>query len=204
MVGKGNAMTNAYGIDASEDVNWKAYPGDLSFAMMKATEGTGFTSPAFKTSWEETGKLTSHRLAYHYGHPNLDPSAQAAYFTKTVKDAGLRPTDHFVLDLEETGGRTPVEVSFWANVFCREMNRLNPGHRIIVFTFPAFADQGNCATLGSWNLFISNWGVEAPTVPLPWKEWRFWQYAGGNVVDHDMYHGDVSALTEFMSHSGSA
>jgi lysozyme len=202
-VGEGNAVS-VYGLDASGDVNWEEWPGDLGFAMVKATEGVNFTSPAFHASWDALEKLTPHRLAYHYAHPDEDPAAQAAWLTRTVKAAGLRSTDHYVLDLEVTSGRTPVEVSFWSNVFCREVNRLNPGHRVLVYTFPAFADAGNCATLGDWDLFIANWGVERPDVPLPWREWRFWQYAGGNTVDHDMWNGTLAAMTEFLSHSGAA
>src|SRR5271167_4448484 len=111
MVGKGRTVTNAYGIDASAAINWGDYPGDLHFAMVKATEGETYLSPAFRESWARLLPLTPHRLAYHYAHPDLDPAKQAALLTRTVRDAGLRPTDHYVLDLEQDGGLDPVEVS---------------------------------------------------------------------------------------------
>jgi GH25 family lysozyme M1 (1,4-beta-N-acetylmuramidase) len=107
-----------------------------------------------------------------------------------------------VLDLEVTDGRSPIDVSFWAWTFCTEMNRLNPQHRVLVYTFPAFAAEGNCARLQDWALWIANWGVPAPEVPAPWRWWTFWQYAEGKTVDLDRFNGNPQQLDDFCTTYG--
>ena len=174
------------------------------FGMVKATEAFDYQNPAFKANWDGMYEHNvQSRFAYHYAHPDLDPSKQAAYFVAFVKAHGLLQHDHFVLDLEQPFGRTPAQVSFWAHVFCEEVQRLAPGHRVLVYTNPWFAEQGYCASLGNRYLWIANYDAETPEVPPPWKTWTFWQLCGGSLVDHDWFNGSASQLAEFTSHAGS-
>jgi lysozyme len=196
------------GIDVSNNnglINWEQWRGHIDFAEIKATEGLTFDDPVFAENWRHALGLGVVRFAYHFGHPEEDPTRQAAFFTRTVHAQGMRDTDHFVLDLETTGGKSAIEISFWAYVFCREMNRLNPGKRIIVQTFPAFAEEGNCAKLGPWHLWIMDWNVPRPVMPIgPWDNWAFWQYTPGlgMTLDRDRFHGDVQDLHRFVTTTG--
>lgn len=196
------------GIDVSNNngaFNWDAWRGHIDFAEIKATEGLSFQDPLFSVNWVKTRRVGLHRFAYHYGYPSSPPGAQAKFFTEFVREYGVNKGDNFVLDLEQNDGMKPMDVSFWAYTFCREMNRLNPGHRIIVQTFPAFANEGNCAKLGPWHLWLMDWNVPVPALPAgPWKTLALWQYAEGTRggPDRDRYMGKPGTLTRFCHTTG--
>lgn len=194
------------GIDVSGYIpDWPQW--GLQFGMCKATEGApgeawDFDEPAFDANWAGMKRAGIRRFAYHYAHPSADPAAQAAFLTRVVRAAGLEKGDNFVLDLESADGLPPIRVSFWAYVFCSEINRLNPGHRVLVYTYPWFAEQGYCAKLGNWALWIANYNVPRPAVPLPWRRWQFWQYTGGLDTDHDVFSGTEAELLAWTASSG--
>ena len=199
-------MSESYprGIDVSNNngiFNWADWKGRIQFASVKATEGLTFRDQQFPRNWEYMHRYGLYRFAYHYGDPAVDPSQQARFFTDYVKVTGMYAHDNFVLDLEETGGLSPVDVSFWAWTFCTEMNRLNPGHRILVYTYPDFAEQGNCAKLSGWGLWIANYEVPHPHVPAPWKFWRFWQNTGTG-LDQDVFNGSLKDMETFCTTAG--
>lgn len=190
------------GIDVSYQIGWAGWKERISFGMAKATEGVTYQAPGFPANWAGMRAEGLIRFAYHFAHPNRDPAEQARYFSDYVRAHGLDPHDHFVVDLETAFGIEPIDVSFWAWVFCRTMNTLNPGHRILVYTNPAFAEAGNCAKLAPWALWIAHWDVPRPTVPAPWHRWYFWQNAAGSLTDSDEWNGDLTELEEWVSHSG--
>lgn len=199
----------ARGIDVSNhnpNFPWHEWDGHIQFASIKATEGLSFLDPWFGYNWKGAASIGAFRFAYHYAHPNLNPVEQAKFLVNYVRQHGLGQHDNFVLDLEypdgkftpeQAWGMTPSQVSFWAWVFCTTINRLTP-NRILPYVNPSFAEDGNCAKLGGWGLWIANYGVAEPTVPPPWRFWRFWQYTG-SPLDLDFYNGDEMALAQFCA-----
>lgn len=198
-------LHKAEGIDVSNNngrMDWPDWRGAIQFAEIKATDGIGFSDPEFTRNWQGARDIGLYRFAYHYAHPSMDPSMQARFFTETVRKQGLQAHDHFVLDLEESDGLAAGEISFWGEVFCHEMNRLNPGHRIIVQMFPDDIEKGYAARLGAWHLWIMSWGIPKPVMPVgPWKDWALWQYASSG-VDRDRFNGPVSYLKWFCESTG--
>jgi lysozyme len=198
-------MIAGEGIDVSSNngvVSWQQWRNAIEFTEVKATEGTVFKDPAFASNWHSADELNLHRFAYHYGHPAQSPSDQAEFFTDTVREEGLFKGDNFVLDLEANDGMSASDVSFWGYVFCQEMNRLNPGHRIVVQTYPDFASMGYCAKLGAWHLWIMEWDVPRPSMPVgPWKDYALWQWASGK-VDRDRFNGTLAQLQTFCETTG--
>jgi lysozyme len=195
------------GIDVSDnngpDFNWAEWKEHIQFGMAKATEGLYFLDPTFKHNWDAMKILGIYRFAYHFAHTNEDPAGQALSFTRYVREHGLVKHDHFVLDLDEVmGGMTPEEVSFWAWTFCTEMNRLNPGHRILVYVNESMASECYCAQLGNWELWAADPGAPAPRMPWgPWKAWTMFQYSW-SITDRDRFWGTDDELQRFCEHSG--
>jgi GH25 family lysozyme M1 (1,4-beta-N-acetylmuramidase) len=179
---------------------WEFERGKIAFGMAKATEGTGLTDPDFGHNWDSMWWLRpDHRLprfAYHFFRAAEDPVAQAVHFTSVVKAHGLLPGDNLVMDLEVSDGLEPAGVAARGVTFLRTVNELAPGHRVLVYTMPSFAEAGNCAGMGSWYLWIANYDVQRPAVPAPWKDWTFWQ-CGDSPVDTDVYKGTGEQLLEF-------
>lgn len=195
-------MSRPHGIDVSNwqgAFDWAPWKGQISFAAAKATEGTNFADAEFAHNWAGMKSIGVHRFAYHFAHTDKSVFDQAAFFVDTVKAQGLHTGDNFILDLEVNDGQTPATVSAWGNEFCHEVHKRAPGHRVLVYTYPYFAEQGNCADLGGYKLWIANYNVASPTVPAPWTDWTFWQYTdqGKGNIDHNVFNGTKLQLRHF-------
>lgn len=203
----------ARGIDVSNhnpNFPWWDWSGHIQFASMKATEGLDYLDPWFQYNWDGAKAIGVFRFAYHYAHPELDPVKQAHYLVDYVRRFGLEKHDNFLLDLEYPGNTTSPEeawgmsasqVSFWAWVFMTTVNRIAPGHRVLVYTDESFADDGNCAKLGGWGWWVASYGVPEPRLAGPWISrgyWRFWQYTS-TPLDLDFYNGDEFELAQFCA-----
>jgi GH25 family lysozyme M1 (1,4-beta-N-acetylmuramidase) len=173
-----------------------------TFAFTKATEGTTYTNPDFATNWARMKSAGLIRGAYHFGHPSVDPVAQANYFCNVVQ-----PTHgdlQMMLDIEVTDGRTPSQVRSWIVAFINQIVARTGRPGIIYTGFYFWRDSaGNGSNLNCplWlAAYVSN---PAPYVPAAWSTWSFWQYTdAGSVpgvsgnVDRDAFNGTVTVLNK--------
>ena len=198
------SQTVVQGIDISNiqggEFPWQQWRGKIGFGLIKAVEGDGFTDPDFGRNWDSLWCLQAdHRLprfAYSFFHPAQDPVVQAAHLVATVKGHGLLPGDIFVLDLEVTDGLPPHLVAERAKVCLQHVNELAPGHRVLLYTMPSFAQAGNCEGLDPWRLWLADYGVPAPTAPKPWDRCTMWQYSD-QPIDGDRFMGTEDELLAF-------
>ena len=202
-----DSVANAAGIDISNfqpSFDWAAEKGKISFAFIKATEGKTFKDPEFATNWQHAKALGIVRGAYHFGHPRNGAAVDAAAFLAVVRAHGLAAGDLLALDLETTDGLPPAQVSRYARNWCADVAKAT-GLTPIVYTFLSFAQEGNCAGLGRYPLWIAEPSAPAghPVVPRPWTKWAFHQYGtarvGNNTVDVDVFNGDRAALKAFAN-----
>ena len=200
-------MANAAGIDLSSyqpSFDWSAEKGRISFAFIKATEGTTITDPDFAVNWRQAGDLGIVRGAYHFGHPKNGAATETRAFLAVVQAHGLKAGDLIALDLEASDGLSPARVAEYARNWCADVHRAT-GLTPIVYTFLSFAEQGNCAGLGHYPLWIAEPSAPAgrPVVPRPWSTWTFHQYGtarvGSNTVDVNVFNGDTAALKKFAN-----
>ncbi len=200
-------MANAAGIDLSSfqpSFDWSAEKGRISFAFIKATEGVTITDPDFAANWQAAKALGIVRGAYHFAHPKNGAATEARAFLATVQAHGLQAGDLLALDLETSDALSPARVAEYARNWCADVHHAT-GHTPIVYTFLAFAEQGNCAGLGHYPLWIAEPSAPAgrPVVPRPWSTWAFHQYGtarvGTNTVDVNVFNGDTAALKKFAN-----
>lgn len=200
-------MAKAAGIDLSSyqpSFDWSAEKGRISFAFIKATEGTTIRDPVFAAYWDRVKALGLVRGAYHFAHPRNGAATEARAFLDVVRADGLTAGDLLALDLEASDGLSPARVAEFARNWCSDVHHAT-GHTPIVYTFLNFAEQGNCAGLGHYPLWIAEPSAPAgrPTVPRPWSTWAFHQYGttrvGSNTVDVDLFNGDTAALKKFAN-----
>jgi Glycosyl hydrolases family 25 len=101
-------------------------------------------------------------------------------------------------------GLGPARVAEYARNWCADVHKAT-GHTPVVYTFLSFAQQGNCAGLGHYPLWIAEPSAPAgrPVVPKPWSSWKFHQYGtarvGSNTVDVNVFNGDTAALKKFAN-----
>lgn len=194
------------GIDVSNhngNFDWNAWNGHIEFGIAKASEGVTYHDPEFTGNWDKMMGLGINRFAYHYFRGAHNPTAQAHWFYNIVKAAGLAQHDNLAIDIEEYGNTeiSPIEMSTGAFIMCQELKLLAPGHKILIYTNPSYAEQGNCAKLGGFPLWIANWDTPVPHVPGPWKTWTFWQTAFHS-VGRDVFNGTVKQLDDFCDNTG--
>ncbi len=200
-------MADAAGVNVSNfqpGFDWQAVKGRISFAFAKATEGTTFTDSDFATNWRQAGAIGLVRGAYHFAHPKNPAAAEVGAFLSVVRAQGLHSGDLLALDLETTDGRSPAQVASYAQAWCAGVAKAT-GHIPVVYTFLSFAQQGNCAGLGRYPLWIAEPSAPAgrPAVPRPWTTWHFHQFGttrvGNNIADTDVFNGDTAALHAFAN-----
>ncbi|MGZ4132395.1 MAG: glycoside hydrolase family 25 protein, partial [Actinomycetota bacterium] len=200
------------GIDVSQyqlTVDWTAVgTTPVRFAILRGTKGTKFVDPTYATNLAGATSAGLVVGAYHRATPSLaagDALAEADHFTSVVRNASgdLLP----VLDIEETGGLTPDQLTDWVKTWLLRV-RANLGLRAMIYSSPNFwtVSMGDTSWFAGhgYPLWIANWGVDKPDVPAgDWggRGWIVWQWSStGSVagittdVDQDLFNGtDLSS-----------
>ncbi len=198
------------GIDVSHfqgQIDWKKVAASgVSFAFIKATEGTTFQDPQFQANWAGARDVGIIRGAYHFFRTELPAQQQADFFLSTVGatplGAGGSSDLAPVLDCE----LPPQWESFDVEERYRMMDTwlttvqsalsLDP----IIYLSPSFATDVlvNHEGLALWPLWVAHYTTQTvPRIPKPWKTWMFWQKGKKPVpgikgaVDYNLFNGTV-------------
>jgi GH25 family lysozyme M1 (1,4-beta-N-acetylmuramidase) len=205
-------MSTLEGVDVSHhegQLGWQqAKAAGISFAMIKATQGTTFVDP------RAAANLAGCRAAgivpgmYHFYRHDADPAAQAAFFLQhigSVQPGDLPPA----VDVEEpSDGAGPVnysqaEVVQRLRVFANAVRAVT-GRAPMIYTYPdAWRTlTGNSTAFASTSpLWIASYGGATPVLPGGWQDYLLWQYTdrgtvnGIGTVDCDRFNGAVMDLT---------
>lgn len=205
------------GIDVSShqpNVNWNTVKASgVTFAYIKATEGTGYISPDFSSQYTGATKVGLIRGSYHFARPDVSSgSVQAQYF---VKHGGGWSADGITLpgalDIEynpygaECYGLSHAAMVNWVKDFSNEYHSLTKRYPVIYTTTDWWTTcTGNSAAFGTNNpLWIAHPGSSIGTLPAGWKFTTFWQYAfsGPNPGDQDYFNGSEANLKKFAKGS---
>jgi lysozyme len=200
------------GIDTSVSqgvVDWPAVKEQgVSFGFVKATDGVNTVDGRWQVN--SAGALAAGVLtgSYHVLEPGTDPTAQAQHYTAVARGTGQLPP---VLDFELAKGLSAVDALARAVAFVDAVEAAWD-RPCLVYAGPAFIEQlaalagaagaATLAKLSQRRLWVAHYGVPLPSVPPPWVDWSFWQFAGdggyrlpnGVVVDVDWFQGSQEAL----------
>lgn len=203
------------GIDVSHwqgAINWTSVKNaGISFAYIKATEGTTFKDSHFGANYTRSYQAGLIRGAYHFARPNASNGATQANFFASNGGAWSRDNQTLpgVLDIEHNPsgamcyGLTTAQMRTWINDF-HATYKARTSRDVVVYTT---ASWWNTCT-GSWSgmaakapLWIAHWGVGSPSVPSGFPTWTMWQYsATGRVagvsgdVDRNKFNGSAARL----------
>jgi hypothetical protein len=169
---------------------WKEPAGPIGFAAVKLSElspGGAYVSPDAAADWAWLKANGKGRIGYLFGHPSTSAVATAQLFLRTIKPLGYDDADGFCLDLEVEEGQGPWQVAAWGRQV-RSLLESDFGRKPILYTYPAFAEAGNCEGLGGYPLWIADPSSRAghPRVPTPWKTWAIHQYVITGPIDRDI------------------
>lgn len=169
----------------------------ITFAIIKATEGTDYVNPTFAYNWSGAQRVGIVRAAYHWGKPDQGAADQAQFFLNTV--GPLEPTDFLMLDSEEGSG----DVGAWT-LSCLKLLRAAVGFSPVDYTGRWFSDPHGFPDhpeLAEFPLALAAYQDTLPPPPAPWTKVTIWQYSDagqipgitGN-VDRDRFLGTLDQL----------
>jgi GH25 family lysozyme M1 (1,4-beta-N-acetylmuramidase) len=206
--GKRDTCTNhVQGVDVSHyqgQINWQELAqSGIKFAFVKATEGTGFEDPLFRTNWLAMKKAGILRGVYHYLRPDLNtPAQEADYFIKILQQVKLEPGDLPPVANVGPGNDATTFLKQWLSIVeCRtgRIPLVFYGTRLQSVHFsPVIADSG-------YPLWVTSFQKSSPLVSGGWKQWTFWQYSEtghkigiSGAVDLDQFNGSLYALDKYI------
>jgi lysozyme len=200
------------GVDSSESqgkVDWQGLKAEgVAFAFVKATDGVSGVDSMWQTNSAAALAAGVPMGSYHVLEPGTDPNAQAAHYTELARGVGQLPP---ALDFELAKGLSAANALARAVAFVEAVesawNRM-----CLIYSGPAFMTQlrqlagaagaSSLAALAQRRLWVAHYGVNQPSVPQPWADWTFWQFAGdggyrmpnGVVIDVDWFKGTAQGL----------
>lgn len=206
----GSTAKTHYGLDIShfqgnlmEVIN----PRDsIKFIFCKATQGTTFLDPEFRTNWRLIQSKGFIRGTYHFYNCGADPIKQADFFTAQIKDIGQHDIPP-VLDIE--GGSMVKGVSAYQMEqdilkFLKQVEK-NTGRKPIIYTNYEFAQENlKNQELADYQLWLAEYNNDKrPLVPSLWKEKGFliWQKSASynaysRQIDLDVMFGSIEKIIE--------
>ena len=168
------------GVDVSRyqgEIDWNILASnDISFAFIKATEGSSHVDPCFQYNFEE-GRKTGLRIgAYHFFSYDSEGQTQADHYIATVeKAAGLLPP---VIDLEFYGakGQNPPEQGQVRKELTVILDRLEEyyGMKPIIYATESSYALYLADSFQEYDIWIRN-VITSPRLS-DHREWTFWQY----------------------------
>jgi GH25 family lysozyme M1 (1,4-beta-N-acetylmuramidase) len=206
------------GIDVSSHdhavtgIDWAAQAADgLSFAYVKATEGTSYVNPYFSADYQAAKNAGLYVGAYAFGRPDLgNPVGQADYLVNHALWAADDRTLVPFLDLEwpysglglpACWGLSTAQMSAWIHGFVGEVEK-RIGRQPMIYTNANWWNPctGNDASFGAYPLDIAGYSSTPPTLPAGWSSFAIWQYAAGTSgvagsYDRDVAKADLATLT---------
>jgi lysozyme len=185
--------------------DWTSSAGDIVWAGVKVTElepkGIKYVNPDAKADLDWLHSNGKGRVAYLFGHPSVSAVDTVDFFLQELNHIGLYDSDAIALDLEVTDGLGAAAVASWG-VAVQAQLRARLGRPPLLYTFIDFANEGNCAGLGGYPLWIADPSNAAghPVVPAPWTKWAIHQYGTSDNIDQDV--ADYSTQADMVNALG--
>lgn len=202
------------GVDVSRyqgSIDWEVIASqDITFAFIKATEGSSYQDPCFAYNWQQSRNSGIYAGAYHFFSFESEGTTQAQNFIETVGTLeGCLPP---VVDLEFYGDYTtdPLSKDETRAILDDLLEGLEThyGVKPIIYTTPkAYTQYLLGGDYADYPLWMRN------TYYHPMVDWTFWQYSDQGLlegydgkqedslethIDLNVYQGDMDAfLTEF-------
>lgn len=197
------------GIDVSMyqgEIDWSAMASqEITFAFVKATEGSGWTDPMFCANIVLSREHGVYAGAYHYFSAESPGETQAENFVRTVSpyQMDLPP----VLDFEVPAGAAAEKAALVKEVraFLKEVEE-RFGVKPVIYTTCESYDAFLAQDFGGYSLWIRDLFREPKAAGG--RDWLFWQYCsrgrvagtGGpqKYTDLDVFHGSLGEFEAYV------
>lgn len=204
------------GIDVSHyqgDVDWKEVEEkmNITFAFIKATEGSSHVDEMFSKNWKEAAETNIYIGAYHFFSFDSSGKEQAEHFIKTVKTVeDMLPP---VVDVEYYGDKEnnppPIaDVREHLDDFLYKLEDYYGCKPIIYSTLSVYEKYLN-EYYNAYPIWIRN--TYFRPFLLKNRQWTFWQYSAKGewpygtekeqFVDKNVFAGSKEAFLRYFGYS---
>lgn len=163
------------------------YP--VSSVILKATEGEKFTDRKYAEYWEEAGKRSYPRGAYHFFRSSRNPERQAQHYISkvTLRHSDLPP----ILDVETMhDGCSKQELNDKVLVWLRTVEK-HYGRTPIVYTSDSYArDILSSEITRHYPMWIARYNRNKPQ----FSSWTMWQFTDKAVLYGASGYVDLSVI----------
>lgn len=175
------------GVDVSSyqgEIDWHTLSSqNISFAFIKATEGSSFADPCFEYNFSEAQKCEIAVGAYHFFSYDSPGATQAENFIKTVNPfEGMLPP---VIDLEFYGDKKkdPPNREYVSSELKDMLTALEDyyGLKPIIYATELSYKLYLSEEYAEYDIWIRN-VLTSPTLS-DGRQWTFWQYADRETLD---------------------
>ncbi|MCT2585970.1 lysozyme [Actinophytocola gossypii] len=205
-------MASVPGIDVSGwqgNVDWNAqWNAGKRFVWVKATEGTGYTSPYFAQQYNGSYNRGFIRGAYHFALPDRSSgAAQATFFSNNGGGwSGDGKTLPGALDMEYNPygatcyGKSKSAMAAWIRDFSDTYHaRWNKYPAI--YTSTSWWNQCVGASFSRTNpLWVARYSSTVGQLPYDWSFYTVWQYSS-TPIDQNTFNGSYDRLQVFATNS---
>lgn len=189
-----------------------AVANGAQFVIIKATEGTTYTSSSFSSQYTGATNAGLIRGAYHFAHPDSSSGATQAQFF--LDNGGGWSSDGITLpgmiDLESVSGSATCyglsqsDMVNWIKDFGNTY-QAQTGRFPMIYTNAGWWNQCVASSdfAADYPLVVANYGVTSPKIPTGFNYYSFWQYADSGTYpgDQDTWNGDLTSLQTFAQGS---
>lgn len=171
------------GVDVSHyqnEIDWQLLASqDISFAFIKATEGSGMVDECFEYNWTEAGKTDIYIGAYHFFSFDSSGITQAENFINTVPACeNMLPP---VIDLEFYGDKSsnPPSKEYTKKILNDIISKLKEhyGMNPIIYANESIYKMYLYNEYENNPIWIRNI-IQPPSFPEnDSRKWTFWQYS---------------------------
>lgn len=176
----------------SGEVDWSTVVVEgHTFAFVKATEGVDLKDPSFDLHWQAMRQAGIRRGAYHFYVTEDDPEEQAKFF---IENVDLEPGDLVpVVDLELIGHGTPDGLADRFRIFLARIEE-HFGVKPIIYTSAKFWDRHVGEGFGDYPLWVAEYEVSEPRLPVGWQAWHLWQWRADAPIAGVQLGADLSRV----------
>ena len=169
--------TPMHGIDVSHyqgAINWdQVAKSDISFAYIKATDGSTFQDPSFSNNVSQASKTTLKLGPYHFFEANEKPQEQLTNFLDTIKHSPLSLTP--MVDVELTHDQPAARIKNNLAIFLQQLEQAT-GCKPIIYSYSSFWQTNIGPGFDSYPFWLADYAKQ-PSPPPGVKNWQLWQYS---------------------------
>lgn len=187
------------GIDVSRwqgNIDFSKVANDgIKIVYIKATQGVGYVSPTFETSYKSAKENGLKVGVYHYVTARSVEQAEKEADFFASKISGKEIDCKLAMDFETFGNLSKTQINRIALEYIKEVERLSK-KEVVVYSNTYTATNIFDKKVAKYPLWVAQYGVSSPQDNGNWGNWVGYQYSSSGRVNGINGNVDLDRYTE--------